>query len=305
MNTSIPMLVAPRYCLGETQVSWDNPVWRARAEGLGMRLDPHLWGWGTVRTTRRSLAELAISSLRQTLEAADCDPASVDGVIVCALAFPGAAEQQRHFLASILEPCGLAHVTPIGLTLGRCTTFLQGIAVARALVAAGSQRRVLVVTAGRIEDEAHRLEVFALFSDGAASCLIAQGDTSMPGLAIRACAQAHEANPARDDLSPELSRQVNAQMLQGLDLELDDIERLLHSNIYLPVCTLKERQAGFSQRQLYTDNIARIGHCFGADPIINLVDLAQSEGLVERAHYLLAASVPGARVAILLRQEGR
>lgn len=301
---SDPMLVGPSYCLGEIEAHWGHPAWRARAESFAMQLDPELWGWGSVRITRKCIADLATNSIQQTLEAADCDPGGVEVVIFCAMSFPGTAQQQRVFLESILEPCGLGHATPIGLTLGRCTTLLQGIAVGRALVASGTYHRVLVVTADRVEEESERFESFALFSDGAASCLVVHADARMNGLAIQACAEIHEANALKGDISPELAKRVNAQLLHGQDIELDSIQRLLHTNVYLPICIMKERQAGFTRRQLYTDNIARVGHCFAADPIINLVDLACSEHLVAKGHYMLAASVPGARVAILLRKEG-
>jgi 3-oxoacyl-[acyl-carrier-protein] synthase-3 len=45
-----------------------------------------------------------------------------------------------------------------------------------------------------------------------------------------------------------------------------------------------------------------VGHCFAADPLINLVDRDAQGELRDGAHYLLAASVPGSRIGVLLRK---
>jgi 3-oxoacyl-[acyl-carrier-protein] synthase-3 len=63
---------------------------------------------------------------------------------------------------------------------------------------------------------------------------------------------------------------------------------------------MKERQAGFSREQLYLDNIPRLGHCFAADPLINLVDRTERGDVRPGRYCLLAASVPGSRLGALL-----
>ena len=76
----------------------------------------------------------------------------------------------------------------------------------------------------------------------------------------------------------------------------------MHANLFLPLVAMKERQAGFSARQLYTANVTRLGHCFAADPLVNLVDQEQAGRIREGGHYVLAVSVPGSRVTVLLRR---
>ncbi|MEU3309712.1 hypothetical protein ABZ717_21710, partial [Nocardiopsis sp. NPDC006832] len=76
----------------------------------------------------------------------------------------------------------------------------------------------------------------------------------------------------------------------------------LHNNLYLPIVSLKELQAGFAPEQLYLDNVTRFGHCFAADPLINLTDLDEAGELRDGGAYLLASSVPGIRTALLLHR---
>jgi 3-oxoacyl-[acyl-carrier-protein] synthase III len=103
-------------------------------------------------------------------------------------------------------------------------------------------------------------------------------------------------------ISSDLARKVNDRLLEPPGLKLGDVTALAHLNLFRPLLVMKERQAGFREDQLYLDNIPRTGHCFAADPLINLADLAAA-GRVGEGHYcLLAASVPGGRAGVLLRR---
>ncbi|MFJ9691401.1 3-oxoacyl-ACP synthase [Kitasatospora sp. NPDC101183] len=301
------VLQAPRYVLGEEELEHTEVECLAeRAAELKMVPKAALWGWGSVRRTGRGLAELAIESGTATLRAAGVDPAEVDALILCSTRFPGGPRTHGRFVERILTGTGLERAAFLGITLNRCTNLLVALDAAQALVAAGRHRRILVVTTDRIEDEKERMESFALFSDGAASCLVsAEAEAnSGAGYRIRSTASAQEA-AALDwshEISADLSREANWRLLAPLGLELDQVDGLLHANLFLPLVTMKERQAGFTARQLYTENITRFGHCFAADPLINLADQERAGLLRDGGHYLAAVSVPGSRVAVLLQR---
>jgi 3-oxoacyl-[acyl-carrier-protein] synthase-3 len=143
-----------------------------------------------------------------------------------------------------------------------------------------------------------------LFSDGAASCLVSADPGTADSYEILGCASAQEAATLdwSSQISSDLTRQVNEQLLEPAGLKLSHVAALLHVNLFKPLLVMKERQAGFQLDQLYLDNITRTGHCFAADPLVNLVDRV-ALGHVDQGHYcMLAASVPGARYGILLRK---
>jgi 3-oxoacyl-[acyl-carrier-protein] synthase III len=186
----------------------------------------------------------------------------------------------------------------------RCANLLAGIRLADSLVYCGRNRRVLVITTDRVEEEAVRLESFALFSDGAASCLVFDGRDGPADYALVSTADAHDA-PAlgsSNEISADLSRQVNDGLLKPLNMPLAQVAGLMHANVFKPIVSMKELQAGFKPAQLYTENITRIGHCFAADPLINLVDRNNAGQLQDNCYYMLASSVPGSRIGILLRK---
>lgn len=297
-------LAAPRYVLGEEELSHEDiPGFEERARDLKMALQPRLWGWGTVRRTRCDVAELAIESGRQALRAADAEPAAVDALLVCSTRFPGGAPEHAALAQTIMSGLGLRDAAFSGLALNRCAGLVAAIDLAVALVNAGRYQTILVITADRVANETERVENFALFSDGSASCLVTGGQAAGPSFEVISCASRHQNTDLSwsAEISPELTRLVNDSLLKPVGVPLGHIDRLFHANLVQPLIAMKELQAGFTAGQLYTDNIARFGHCFAADPLINLADFAASGMVREGALYMLAVSLPGSRTGVLLR----
>jgi 3-oxoacyl-[acyl-carrier-protein] synthase-3 len=288
-------LSAPAYVLGEDEVAHHSlPDFAERARTYRMPSQPALWGWGTVRRTRRTVADLAVDTGRTTLAAAGVAPSAVGTVILCSTRFPGGPDTHGQFVAGIMAGLGTPTAAFTGITLNRCTNLLAGIDLATALVASGRHRTVLVVTTDAMADDRDRFEQFALFSDAAASCLVT-ADPYQPAFEVLGCASAH-ANADLDwshEISSDLSRTVNNILVK----DLADITAVLPANLFHPIVGMKERQAGFTAKQVDTRNTTRLGHCFAADPLITLADRVVRPGEV----YLLAVSVPGVRHAVLLR----
>jgi 3-oxoacyl-[acyl-carrier-protein] synthase III len=306
MTTGPVYLIGPAYVLGEHEIS------HAEIENLGelakrFKLAPRagLWGWGTIATTSRELEELAVETGLDTLKTAGVDTAGVDALVLCSNRIPGPAEGHGQFVADVLTGIGLGDIPAYGANLNRCVNLLAGIDLARALVVSGRYQRVLVITTDKVADDADRMSQFALFSDGAASCLIAAdaGDHG-GGFELLGCATAQETASLEwtNQISADLAKDVNEQLLGAAGLKLGDLTALLHANLFTPLVAMKERQAGFSPGQLYLDNITRLGHCFAADPLINLVDRTALGHLPAGSYCQLASSVPGSRIGALLRR---
>lgn len=293
------------YVLGEKEIGYaDLPDLPRLAASFGLADNPGLWGWGTVRGTDQDLADLAAATGRATLHAAGVDPPAVDALVLCSTRVPGPAEGHGGFLARVLTGIGLSDLPFYGLSLNRCLNLLAAVDVASAFVRAGRHHRVLVITVDAVADGAAAMSQFALFSDGAASCLISADPGPFEGYEVLGCAAAQETATLdwNSQISSDLARQVNQRLLAPADLKLSDVTALLHMNLFTPLLVMKERQAGFRGDQLYLGNITRAGHCFAADPIINLVDRADLGHFGHGDYCMLAGSVPGSRIGVLLRK---
>lgn len=296
-------LAAPAYELGETELEHAGiPGFAERAAELGLPNNPKLMGWGNVRVSERSLQELSIESAARTLGAARLEPAAVDALIFCSTRVPGNSDSHGLFMETLLEGIGLGDIPFYSQTMNRCTNLLNALEVADAFVRAGRYTTVLVLTADKVDD-GERTWSHALFSDSAASCLVtAEPLTGAFEIAGFASAQDKGSLEWSNEISSELSRRVNELLLEPFGMKVGDVGALMHLNVVKPLVMLKEMQAGFSPAQLYTDNIVRLGHCFGGDNLINLVDREAAGHVYEDGWYVLAASVPGARVGLLVRK---
>ena len=85
-----------------------------------------------------------------------------------------------------------------------------------AFVASGRYRRILVITTDRVVDEADRMTNFALFSDGAASCVVS-ADEEGDGYRLVACATAQEAKSLEwsNELSSDTATPIVAATSSG------------------------------------------------------------------------------------------
>jgi 3-oxoacyl-[acyl-carrier-protein] synthase-3 len=305
MNGTAIFLHGPHYVLGEIETSFSAiGNLYARAEQFRMALDPALWGWGNVFRTERSLEAMAIESGSATLHAAGIDPLSIDALVLCCTWIPGPAGGHGRFMESVLTGIGLGDIAFYGLNLNRCVNLLAALDVASSFIASGRYCRVLVITTDRVADEADRMAHYALFSDGAASCVVTADGAGQDSYQLISCATAQDARSLdwSNEISADLARRVNDSLLAPLDLKLGDLSGLMHANIFKPLIVMKERQAGFTPEQIYTANIARVGHCFAADPLINLVDRTALGHVQPNRYYMLASSVPGSRIGVLLRK---
>jgi 3-oxoacyl-[acyl-carrier-protein] synthase-3 len=223
---------------------------------------------------------------------------------VCTNRIAGPAEGHGRFVQRLLAGAALGDLPCYGVNLNRCVNLLAGLDVARALVVSGRHERILVITADILAPGADRMAPYALFSDGAAACVVAADPGPADSYELLGCATAEDAASLEwtAEISSDLARAVTDELLGAAGLKLGEVAALLHANIFTPLVMMKERQAGFSAEQLYLDNIPRIGHCFAADPLINLVDRAAAGHLRPGAYALLAASVPGSRIGALLRR---
>ena len=301
-------LYGPRHVLGEIESQHTSIAGlRERAEELRLQFDAGLWGWGTFHRTERDLEQLAVDAGTASLHAARMDPSSIDALFVCSTRVPGRSEDHGRFMQRVIDGIGLGDVPGYGQTLNRCTNLLVALGLAGALAATGRHRRILCVTTDRVADEAERLSTFALYSDGAAACVVSAEDDGVDGYRLVACdsVQDNASLDGSNQISADLARELNDRLLTPQGLKLGDVSGLMHNNLFKPLVVMKERQAGFAQEQLYLDNIPRIGHCFAADPLINLADRAAAGQLRADRHYILASSVPGARVGALLQKLDR
>ncbi|MGL4310636.1 MAG: hypothetical protein ACRCSU_09130 [Paracoccaceae bacterium] len=267
----------------------------------GLPPDPQMLGLGRFHEAAEDEWELAIAAARQSLAMAG---AEVDCVILCASRFRGETADHAAGMHRLLSGLGLTPAFTAGVTMNRCASFLSGLRLAEAMVVAGQSRTCLVVTADRFTSDAERLRPFALFSDGAAACIIGASPGAGPCYRILGSAAAVDSDAASESarISGAMVRQANAALHHVTGLSISDHAAVLPTNVYTPIVMMAEAQGGATPASLYLGNIVRRGHVFAADPLLNLVDFEAAESVATGTNLWLAATVPGLRVAMSLQK---
>lgn len=290
------------YVLGEITESWETiPDLDESLARAGMMSEPDLWGWGQYHRTRRAPVDLAVESAQKTLALTGRPASQIDAVLMCSAVFPSGVSEHRatthHFLTSL----GMDATPLLGITLSRCATLVCGMRLADDLIASGRYRTILLVSFDAVTNERERFESFAIFSDGAASCLLTR--EPMPGYRLVCAVQANQATAHSSDgpdAGGRLAARANAQ-LKAHQLQPRQLSKVFHDNLFLPIVCIREQMAGFTMDQLYTENISRIGHCFGCDPLINLSNYADTTGISDHALFGVFSGTPGVRAGLVLQ----
>jgi 3-oxoacyl-[acyl-carrier-protein] synthase III len=292
-------LTAIAYELGEDENEYHELPGRAAALArFQMVDDPTLWGWGRYRRTRRDVRHLAVASARKTLAVAEIAPGEVGMVILCSTSFPDGTGVHLDYCNLVLGELGLLDAFTFGMTLNRCGTMLGALRMAEIAIASRRLDNVLVISADCVADEATRLQNYALFSDAASSCLVtASGVAGHDILHAGHAAQVSTIN----DTGGALAADANRRMCRALGEDARLFKRVFHDNLFLPIVCMREQMAGFSQRQLFLDNIVAIGHCFSSDPLINFATHGSRDPLPPGSVVGLFSGTPGLRSGLVLR----
>ncbi|UTH76432.1 hypothetical protein [Chromobacterium sp. IIBBL 290-4] len=288
------------YTLGETRRHYrEAPSFEDVTRRYAMPDLPELFGWGHFHETKRSLTDLIVETAQRTLDASGLAPDQIDVLLVCSTNMRTAHEP---FYPELLQRLGLSRAFPIGIAWGDCAMLMSALETACSLLKTG-RRTVLIVAANRIEQESYRFQRYALFSDGAVSCLAtAERCEGYEVLGSHAMSQSQVVQGDAEPDDSTLYRACHDHLMQGMGMRIGDIERVLASNVFLPVLAIKEGRIGAARAQLYLDNVVRIGHCFCADPLVNLRDLDASGVGRDGGVLMLTANASGLRGQMVLRR---
>jgi 3-oxoacyl-[acyl-carrier-protein] synthase-3 len=282
----------------------DLPGLEAFFAAQGLPHDPMLLGMDGFHAAARgeTVWSMATAAAAGSLANAGLAGGCIDTLILCGTALAGPIEQTTPALREMMRALELDPRQVAGVTYGRCTSLMAGIRMACALVAAGMDQRVLVVTADLYRSDDERLQSFALFSDGAAASVIGASKSAI-GRNYRIRAIAAQAERESFDIAariaPGMVRAVNRRLESDSGTALADLAAVLPSNVFQPVAFATEAQAGARNDALFLENIPLRAHCFAADPIINIVDREARRPFAPGDRFLFGATVPGQRICAI------
>lgn len=261
--------------------------------------------------SQQSPGGLAAACASRTLWKSKTDPGAVDLLLYATSTFCAPRFYGRD-IQTLITGLGLEKAYPVGVTLSECANFVVALSLAADALRLGRCRNALVVTTDKVKQGASRIvppEV-SVASDCAASVLVTREGTGPWELLAteRFMIPLAGDGAAHEDFGQYLKmiargvREITARTLAAVERKAEDFSWLITNNYNQSVSRLFASQSGFEPDRVYTANIARYGHGFSADNLINLSDCTGEEPPEPGDLYFLLASGPNMWASAVLRR---
>ena len=205
----------------------------------------------------------------------------------------------RH-MDMLREKLGLDEARSFSMSHQSCVTGLYALKAVEALLRVEPAGSTALILVGEkvLSTVMQHIPNTTVLGDAAAASLVAldgPGDAVL-GLAQRTLGQFH----AAADMTPELQGRyhesyvpalasVMRDAVQDAGLTIEDVSLVLPHNVNRFSWSETARLLGIPLARIYLDNIPRMGHCFAADPFVNLAT-ARAEGATKPGDTVLLAS---------------
>ncbi|MEU6477904.1 3-oxoacyl-[acyl-carrier-protein] synthase III C-terminal domain-containing protein [Streptomyces sp. NPDC047017] len=231
---------------------------------------------------------------------------------------PVGAPYPRSTVHEVRDALGLHGAHAFCVTQHACASGLLAVELAGRLLAADGdpQALALVLTGEKVFTEGARvIPDTGVMGESAAAVLVSPGGPGdrLLGYATQTCGafedgmgMTPEAAEAFQEAYPQVLAQVIRSALARAGLGFGDIDLILPHNVnrlsWIPV--LKELGVHGAGR-VFTENIAKIGHCFGADPFLNHVSARETGRLLPGSRYVMTAVGLGATFSAMAFEHGK
>jgi 3-oxoacyl-[acyl-carrier-protein] synthase-3 len=302
----MPTIHSIHYIMGEQEHTYQEALsFNKLIKERKIFNDPNIFGWGNYYSTESSPLDLGIATAKKTLMLSERPTDIIDTVLFCSTRFSPSDSGREILYSDLLNKLQIPRAFPIGLTLNGCTNLISAIDIAYALLSRDSCNNILIISADKIANEETRFSNYALFSDAAVSFVLSKenvnGGFKVVDIALCADLQSTDNNSPTND-EPLYKRCIDRIMSKN-NFRLADVKKLFPSNIFSPITSTKEMRAGIKKNQLFLDNVPKLGHCFSADPIINLHSFSKINILTDKDYFLLSADSVGLRGLALLQYQ--
>jgi 3-oxoacyl-[acyl-carrier-protein] synthase-3 len=225
------------------------------------------------------------------------------------------APPSRAVLDRVRRELGLRNASAFALSQQNCVAGLYAVRLAQYLLHNAPDGAHALIMAGE-KAFSPRLQVIkgtTIMGEATSACLVGndEGGHEVLAIAVRTLGRFYRCNDCSDELKSEYEQlygnSLVAVMREALDdagLIPDDVAMVLPHNVNRYSWRQVARDAGIPFSRVYLDNVARIGHCFGADPFINFADALAARRIGPGDVVLMATAGLGATFAAIAVRVG-
>jgi 3-oxoacyl-[acyl-carrier-protein] synthase III len=240
-------------------------------------------------SSKEDFPSLILGAISDTLDDCGLDVGAVDAIVYASTGYaagsrcndPSAAMALLDQVVSRLE---MPNVVPYGISFSRCVNTVHAADYAASLVASGRHANVLVLAADSMQEGFSRIvdPGISVVSD-VASCMLVSGSARSEVSYLIAASAAHVdwtlSRISSQENFPEFFRRtvdgmacVSKKLLDLTGCLASDHAQLITNTVNRSVVRIFSQATGVSVGRIFSENVSKLGHCDGADLIVNLRD---------------------------------
>jgi 3-oxoacyl-[acyl-carrier-protein] synthase-3 len=221
--------------------------------------------------------------------------------VIAARTLHSVVPESAHVLDEVCRQLGLVNASSFAVTQHACASGLLAVDLAGRLLAAdGDDDALALILAGEkaFTPSAQFIPATTVMGEGTMAALVRLGGSTDRMLSYATCTRGEFSTGLFT--TPELAARfqqeyplVLGEVMQAAvakaGLELPAIDLLLPHNVNRMSWVRLCQQLDYPLDRVYLDNVPVTGHCFCADPFINLTSAVDSGRLARGDHYLMVA----------------
>jgi 3-oxoacyl-[acyl-carrier-protein] synthase-3 len=247
--------------------------------------------------------DMMVKAARRAIEDHHIDPESIDAVILFYTAFTTSLEPNT-IVARIQRELGLKRAIGFSVWEQYCASIITAMRVAEDMIRTEAAANILLVGADCFFGSTNRaIDGITIQGEGSSAMLIKGGSATNRLVAISSYVDGsfyRTSGCTSEDLERFnlvyflATTRIIQRTLKKANLTLNDISLIIPHNINLSSWQRVLAMLKCDKDKLFTDNVARHGHVFGSDIVINLSDATASGRLRAGDYALLVTAGLGA-----------
>ena len=277
---------------------------------LGIRRFERLYGLSRICRSDESEADLLLAAAGKLEGLAGQE----DRVryVVRARTVPFAAPYPLSPLARVRAELGLRHATTFTVSEHACASGLLAVDLCGTLLAAdGDPDALALVLLGEkaFTSSVEMIPDVAVMGEGTAALLVSAGGTRdrLLGYATRSYGREDAAFVMSEDSAAEFRRIYNNGLAEVMNTAVaragllpSDVDLVLPHNVNRISWTRSAKELGLDPARIFLDNVSETGHCFCADPFLNLSTACELGRLRPGDRYLMTSVGLGSTFSAML-----
>lgn len=270
------------------------------------------YGLRSVAKSHEPFEHLVETVLIDLLQRSSLDPATI-GLII----YTHTAYEVEHFpnnlLARVVRRLGFVNALAFGIHSSNCASLLAALDVARGCISDADAPAIIVTADLTFTDVMRHIPNTTVCGDAAAACLVSRRPTGTRlvtieidtfGAHAKGMWQEKAAQTEFEDRYASRLAEVMQRSLTATGRSWDDVRWIFPHNVNVLSWRKVAALLGLPMEKLYLGQLPALGHCFGADILLNWAKAKEAGQLRAGDHLMLATVGLGAVFGAALLQCG-